>query len=83
MRMKEFRQLKKEQQIETIKRKAVFLFVRQQSHMDVILYQLENFYVEVFFDATDNGTEIACFDDTDLLDIYLKDINISAVEQLL
>ena len=81
--MMEFSFLKKDQQIETIRCKAAFLFVRQQGVVDVILYQLDGFYVEVFFDAADNGTRITCFDETGLQDVYLKDINISAVQQLL
>ncbi|RYZ29165.1 MAG: hypothetical protein EOO10_07215 [Chitinophagaceae bacterium] len=83
MRLKEFRSLKKNKQIDTIKSKAALLFVRQQGCVDVILYQLDGFYVEVYFDADENGSQITSFDETDLLDIYLKDVNISAVQQLL
>ncbi|HEY0041776.1 MAG TPA: hypothetical protein VGB71_13985 [Flavisolibacter sp.] len=84
MTLLQFGLLHKEQQIETIKRNGSFLSVRNEGGVDIILYQLSSFYVEVFFEtATNDKITIRSFDDTASLDIYLKEINISALQQLL
>jgi hypothetical protein len=44
----------------------------------VLLYQLDSFYVEVFYNKTHNYiSKLNGFDDTDLLEPYLKKIEIS------
>jgi len=84
MTLPEFASIKKEQQIETIKKDGCFLYVRNEGSVDVILYQLDSFYVEVFFEtALDDKVTIRSFDDTASLDVYLKEINISALQALL
>ena len=84
MTLLQFSTFDKEKQIATIKREGSFLYVRNEGGIDIILYQLGNFYVEVFFETTvDDKITIRGFDDTSSLDVYLKDINISALQQLL
>ena len=84
MTLQKFAALKKEQQIDVIKQDGAFLYVRNEAGVDIILYQLANFYVEVFFETTtEDRVTIRCFDDTSSLDIYLRNINISALQQLL
>jgi hypothetical protein len=84
MTLPEFASIKKEQQIETIKRNGCFLYVRNEGNVDVVLYQLDSFYVEVFFEtAPEDKVAIRSFDDTASLDVYLKKINISALQALL
>ncbi|HYO21543.1 MAG TPA: hypothetical protein VER36_03990 [Flavisolibacter sp.] len=84
MTLPEFAACKKEEQIDLIKKDGAFLYVRNEAGVDIILYQLSNFYVEVFFEtAVEDKVSIRCFDDTTSLDIYLKEINISALQQLL
>jgi hypothetical protein len=84
MNIRQFSTLNKEQQIEAIKQEGVFLYVRNEAGIDIILYQVDSFYVEVFFEAENNDKiTIRSFDDMLSLDIYLKEINISAVQELL
>lgn len=84
MTLSEFAAIRKEEQIETIKKDGCFLYVRNEGGIDVILYQLAGFYIEVFFEtALDDKITIRSFDDTASLDVYLKEINISALQQLL
>jgi hypothetical protein len=84
MTIVQFAILQKEQQIRIIKQEGVFLYVRHEAGIDIILYQLFSFYVEVYFDeASNNKITIRSFDDMSSLDVYLKEINISALQQLL
>jgi hypothetical protein len=76
--------LNKEQQINVIKQEGIFLYVRNEAGVDIILYQVGSFYAEVFFEA--EGAEkvlIKSFEDTELLHTYLQKINISELKQLL
>jgi hypothetical protein len=80
----QFAILNKEQKINIIKQEGAFLYVRNEAGIDIILYQIGNFYAEVFFEAVNNDKiTIRSFDDTASLDVYLKEINISALQQLL
>jgi hypothetical protein len=84
MRLQEFRLLAKERQIEVIKDTGAYLFMRQEAEADIILYQLEGFYVEVFFDGQQlQGPRIKCFEAGESLEIYLQQINIDEVQSLL
>jgi hypothetical protein len=84
MTIPEFALLNTEQQIETIKKEGSFLSVRNKAGIDIILYQLDGFYIEVFFEAMDNDKMlIQSFDDMACLDVYLKEVNIAEIEQLL
>jgi hypothetical protein len=84
MRLQEFRLLAKERQIDVIKDKGAYLSIRQEEETDIILYQLEGFYVEVLFDGHQlQGPKIKCFDIDESLDIYLEQVNIDEVQYLL
>lgn len=87
MTLTEFNNLQQEQQIKIIKQEGCFLYVRNEDGIDVILYQLRNFYAEVFFESGEPAKKerilIRSFDDTASLDIYLQKINISALKELL
>lgn len=84
MTLTQFARLKKEEQIATIKRAGSFLFIRQECGIDIILYQVEGFYVEVFFEASNSkAARIRCFDDTAALDTYLHKISLSEIRELL
>ena len=84
MRLQEFRLLAKERQIEAIKDKGVYLSNRQEGEGNIILYQLEGFYVEVLFDGQElQGPKIKSFDADESLDIYLLQVNIAEVQYLL
>ena len=87
MTLAEFNSLSKDLKIHTIKHKGCFLYVRNEASIDIVLYQLDNFYAEVFFEAGGEGKDdrilIRAFDDTASLDIYLQKINISELVELL
>ncbi|MBB1283532.1 hypothetical protein HRH25_04025 [Flavisolibacter sp. BT320] len=84
MNIQQFVRFDKEEKIDAIKQEGAFLHVRNEAGIDIILYQIDGFYVEVYFEAENNDRmTIRSFDDTASLDIYLKDINISALQQLL
>jgi hypothetical protein len=84
MTLTEFAMLKKEEQINVIKRNGTFLFVRQEAGIDIVLYQILGFYAEVFFEGDNKkNVRIRSFDDTASLDVYLKEINLSELQDLL
>lgn len=84
MTLTEFASLNKQEQISVIKREGTFLFIRQEAGIDVVLYQIRNFYAEVYFETQNKKKmRIKSFDDTASLDIYLREINISELQQLL
>jgi hypothetical protein len=51
MNLREFVVLEKEEQVNEIKRSGSFLFIRQEGGIDVVLYQIESFYAEVYFEG--------------------------------
>lgn len=84
MRLRKFAGLKKEEQVKVIKRQGAFLFIRQEAGIDIILYQIAGFYAEVFFDSVNNNSiRIRSFEDTTSLGVYLKEINLSELQDLL
>jgi hypothetical protein len=84
MTLVEFTILGKQEQINVIKSKGTFLYVRQEAGIDVVLYQINSFYAEVFFESKNKkNIRIRSFEDTASLDVYLRKINISELRQLL
>lgn len=84
MSVQEFNALPKEEQINVIKARATFLFIRQEAGIDVVLYQVQSFYAEVYFEGQHKkNIRIIGFDDTAALDVYLKEINLSELTHLL
>lgn len=83
MCLQEFLVLEKEEQVNVIKQCGTFLFIRQEAGIDVVLYQIAGFYVEVFFEGNNKkNIRIKGFDDTATLDLYLKEISLSELEHL-
>ena len=67
-----------------IKNRGTFLFIRQEAGIDVVLYQINGFYAEVFFEGNNKkNIRIRGFDDTASLDIYLREISLSELQDLL
>ncbi|MBB1283528.1 hypothetical protein HRH25_04005 [Flavisolibacter sp. BT320] len=84
MTLKEFSKLKKDEQIHVIKQRGTFLFLRHEGCVDVVLYQINGFYAEVFFEgAARKNLRIHCFDNTEALDIYLNEISLASVNAIL
>lgn len=58
--------------------KGSFLDERQTRNHDVMLYELEDFYAEAYFvKNTNKAVFFKSFTDTDLLEPYLKTVDIS------
>lgn len=48
------------------------------------LYQVESFYVEIYFDEKmSEATHIRCFEDVKLLEPYLRMVDVSELQLLL
>ena len=78
MRSKDFQILDQFDQLQVIEDKAVFLDHRQAGDYSVGLFQVEGFYVEVFFHVIKlTYNRIRVFDDTCFLDPYIEQIDIS------
>lgn len=70
---------------QTLARKhGVFLLTKSENGVTAFLFQLEGFYVELFYD--DEKIRLlhsSSFDNTDLLEDYLKEIDLSEVQNML
>lgn len=77
MTLFEFRVLSDEEQIDLLYKDGVYIGKRKEDHLSVVLYQLDGFYVEVYYYkyrrliCTING-----FSSTIPLDPYLEQINV-------
>lgn len=84
MTINDFRILAPQMKTQTLKRFGALLYVRQELDIDIVLYQLEGFYVEVFFDSYKSAeAKFRCFESTGELEPYLRTIDISPLVQLL
>ncbi len=82
MTLQYFHALNKEKQQDVILRNGTFLMERTDGPFKIMLYQLEDFYVEVYILIPHNKVALfRCFDTLELLDPYLKDINLSGLMQ--
>jgi len=84
MRVDTFNRLTGVLQREVIKKSGVFLSVLKQDEKDFVLYQLDNFYVEVVFQH-DNYRQMSFegFDSSEVLEKYLEQIDISEIRECL
>lgn len=85
MTLPEFQQLTQTKQLETIKRDGLFLVHRQEVDADIVLYQVQGFYAEIYFSSDKSGTitHFASFTGEELPDLYIDDIDLSEIEQRL
>lgn len=78
MKLYEFNTLNMEAQIDAVCSKGVCLGGRQEPQFRIFLYQVDGFYVEVFYHwGTKKVTDFKAFMDTDLLEPYLDEINLA------
>lgn len=57
---------------------------RKSLGVSVLLFQLDGFYVEVFYNtATNSVSFVKSFEDMDGLEVYLPMVDISAVKMIL
>ena len=84
MTFEQFQALPKDIQRNMVKHYGVFLFGRTGVGVNVKLYQVEGFYVEIFFDEKmSTVNRIRSFTDTRHLEPYLRMVDVSAVQLLL
>lgn len=84
MTLQQFRSLPKDMQRTAVKRCGTFLLGRAGVGVHVMLYQVEGFYVEIYFDdKTSSSSCIKSFGDTKRLEPYLHKIDLSALHPFL
>lgn len=84
MTLQQFRAAACEVQEKLVKRKGVFLMERKSLGVSVLLFQLDGFYVEVFYNgATATVSFIKSFNDMDGIEAYLERVDISEVMAML
>jgi hypothetical protein len=83
MLLKEFKYEDKHTKKELLSRCGVYLAQRPQDDSLVLLFQIDAFYVEVFYDAEEQEVGyMRAFTSLDELDIYLRQIDITALMNL-
>lgn len=77
MKQIDFELLNKEEQIEVMYQKAVYLGKRRSGKTTILLYQLESFYIEIYYlKYRQIIRKIHCFDSTDYLGPYLEKVDV-------
>jgi len=78
MTLDEFTILNETRQAETLLERGIYLADRLYKNFSIFLYQLDDFYVEVYHNLRfDVMQGIRCFGDDDALQPYLESIDIS------
>ena len=84
MTFDQFRSLPKDIQRNVVKHCGVFLFGRSGVGVFVKLFQVESFYVEIYFDEKmSEAMHIRSFTDTKNLEPYLRLVDVSELQLLL
>jgi hypothetical protein len=82
MILQQFNILSKESQQDVLLKTGIFLAERTDGPFRVMLYQLDSFYVEVYFYNKYNKVAFfKAFESTDALQPYLKTIDVSSLLQ--
>ena len=75
-----FHGLTEKQQLDILENSAVFIAERDGAFYNIKLYQLDGFYVELYFHTHFNVVvNINCFTNTDCLDPYLESIDVDSL----
>ena len=78
MMIQQFNTLSKEKQQDELLKNGILLAERTDGPFMVMLYQLEGFYVEVYFlNLYHKVAFFKAFESTDVLQPYLKNINVA------
>ena len=76
----EFKLLSENDQFDFIEQQGAFLAERETSFYNIRLYQVENFYVELYCHTHFNViVRSKCFSNTSLLQPYLEGIDLTAL----
>jgi len=80
MTLQQFRCCSKYVQQQLVRHQGTFLLERKSMDWNVLLFQLDAFYVEVYYQRKTQEVELLkSFEDTDELEPYLKKINVLAL----
>jgi hypothetical protein len=80
MTLDQFTHLPETKQAQTLLERGIFLADRLYKNFSIILYQLDNFYVEVYHNLRfDVMQGMRCFEDEEALQPYLESIDISCL----
>ncbi|HEX2536338.1 MAG TPA: hypothetical protein VHK69_21500 [Chitinophagaceae bacterium] len=80
MNLHDFHTLRKEQQQDCLLKMGTFLAERSNGTFRIMLYALDDFYVEVyFFKDSNKAAWFKAFHSTDALAPYLEKINLSSL----
>jgi hypothetical protein len=80
MNMYQFNCLDEVRQIELLWSTGVLIGSRQEGFYKILLYQINSFYVEVFYKYFQGKmVKLKSFTDTDLLEPYITSINITSL----
>jgi len=80
MTLQHFRALEPHKQNRKLIAEGVCIADRKREEVQALLFQVDNFYVEVFFlHGEDEVLFTRCFEDTEELEPYLQDIDVSRV----
>lgn len=78
MTLFDFQLLEDSEKIDVLYEEGVYIGKRKDGNRTVLLYQLESFYVEVFYRKHRRYvTRVHCFSSTALLDPYLEQIPVT------
>jgi hypothetical protein len=72
----QFKAFSEDSKANIIHRQGVLVSIRRTEKCKVLLYQVDSFYVEVFYHPTDHFIRIESFSGTEKLDPYLNQISI-------
>lgn len=80
--IQQFDTLSKEEQQQELLKSGIFLAEREDGPFRIMLYQLNGFYVEVyFFNLYNKVAFFQTFEDTEALQPYLEQINVRTLLQ--
>lgn len=80
MTLNTFTNLDESRQAEILLDRGIFLTERLYKNFTIFLYQVDNFYVEIYYNLRYNTTQgMRGFEDDDALDPYLDSIDISCL----
>jgi hypothetical protein len=75
MTMLEFKLLTQNEQIDLLYAEGIYIGKRKKNDQDLVLYQLESFYVEIIYhEYRKLINKIRCFNSTSLIEPYLEQI---------
>ena len=76
MRIQDFRQLTRYEQVNYLQHRGDFLTVLKSSHYILKLYAVDRFFVELLYDTSLGTVDINILDSTSKLAYYLEEIKV-------